>query len=200
LILSNTAIIEALNERRLVIEPRPREPGLAASSDYDSTAVNLTLGENLLVPSLGLDVAVTPGRGNVAATIRQLSNLQAIDEDGYELTQNRLVLGSTSEWVELPLLADIPMEYVANGCLAARVEGKSSLARYGLIVHFTAPTIHAGFAGNITLEMINLGAAPIRLYKGMPVCQLILEQVLGDPFPAPSRFQGQTDPAGPAST
>lgn len=199
MILSNSAIIEALREERLIIEPRPQEPTIGGRSAYDSTAVNLTLGENLLVPSSGLDLVVTPGRGNVAATIRQLSERQTIDDDGYELAQNRLVLGSTAEWVELPLPPDIPPAHVDKGCLAARVEGKSSLARYGLIVHFTAPTIHAGFAGHITLEMINLGSAPIRLYKGMPVCQLILEPVLGHPIAAPSQFQGQRDPAGPQS-
>lgn len=197
MILSNRAIIEALNEGRLSIVPRPAEPGSAPRSAYDTTAVDLTLGESLLVPSTDLDIVLSPGRGNVAATIRQLSTLRTIGNDGFVLQQNQLVLGTTTEWIELPLPSDIVEEFRDKGCLAARVEGKSSLARYGLIVHFTAPTIHAGFAGHITLEMINLGAAPIRLYRGMPVCQLIVEQVLGDPSPAPSRFQGQTDPAGP---
>ena len=48
------------------------------------------------------------------------------------------------------------------------VEGKSSRARFGLLVHFTAPTIHAGWAGRITLEMMCLGRYPLRLYPGRP--------------------------------
>ena len=68
-----------------------------------------------------------------------------------------------------------------RGWLAARVEGKSSLARFGLLAHFTAPTIHAGFEGHITLEMMNLGPSPIILTPGMAICQLILEQVHGVP-------------------
>src|SRR5262249_40241594 len=63
--------------------------------------------------------------------------------------------------------------------LAARVEGKSSLARLGLVIHMTAPTIHADFEGRIRLEMMNHGAVPIRLWPGMRICQLIFETTLG---------------------
>jgi dCTP deaminase len=195
-ILSNSSIIEALNDGRLKIEPRPSDPSPQGSSKYDTTAVNLTLGPSLRVPVEGLAVAVTPGLGDVAATIAQLYDARTIGPDGFDLPIGRLVLGITFEWIELPLSNELPPDVALKGCLSARVEGKSSLARYGLLVHFTAPTIHAGFAGPITLEMMNLGAAPIRLHEGMQICQLIVEQVHGDPIPSPSRFQGQTDPSG----
>lgn len=65
--------------------------------------------------------------------------------------------------------------------IAARVEGKSSLARIGLAVHITAPTIHAGFDGQIRLEIVNHGPLPILLKPGMRICQLIFEQTLGTP-------------------
>jgi dCTP deaminase len=65
-----------------------------------------------------------------------------------------------------------------------------------LLVHFTAPTIHAGFAGNITLELINLGAIPILLYPEAPICQLIIEEVQGVPFRNDSQFQGQSTAGG----
>jgi dCTP deaminase len=65
--------------------------------------------------------------------------------------------------------------------LAARVEGKSSLARIGLAVHVTAPTIHADFEGEIALEIVNLGDLRIRLRPGMAICQLIVEEVHGTP-------------------
>ena len=102
------------------------------------------------------------------------------------------MLGLTVEYVKLPL----PHEIGDRDCLAARVEGKSSLARIGLLVHFTAPTIHAGFEGHITLEMMNLGPSPIILTSGMAACQLILDQVHGVPDAPASRFAGQTDPTG----
>lgn len=79
----------------------------------------------------------------------------------------------------------------------ARVEGRSSLARQGLIVHFTAPTIHTDFNGTITLEMINLGKMPLILTPGMRICQLIIESVIGVPTPVGlSQFQNQQTPAG----
>jgi dCTP deaminase len=81
------------------------------------------------------------------------------------------VLGWTKEKVKLRSPARV----------AARVEGKSSLARLGLAIHVTAPTIHAGFKGQIQLEIINHGPLPVRLRPGMPVCQLIFEQTLGVP-------------------
>jgi dCTP deaminase len=80
--------------------------------------------------------------------------------------------------------------------LAARIEGKSSVARCGLLVHFTAPTVHAGWDGPLALEMINLGNAGFTLKPGMPIAQLILEAVMGDPQANPSQFHGQSSPAG----
>ncbi|MBE3134952.1 MAG: hypothetical protein IMZ55_15910, partial [Acidobacteria bacterium] len=72
----------------------------------------------------------------------------------------------------------------------------SSYSRCGLLVHFTAPTIHAGFRGTITLELINLGPIPIMLHPDTPICQLIVEQVHGIPVRHDSQFQGQADVAG----
>jgi len=59
-----------------------------------------------------------------------------------------------------------------------------------------APTVHAGFDGKLTLEMILLGSSDMVLVPEMKICQLILEEVKGTPFPAPSQFQGQSTPSG----
>jgi dCTP deaminase len=99
------------------------------------------------------------------------------------------VLGQTVEKVDFPLSK-------CGKCFSARVEGKSSLARCGIIVHFTAPTIHAGFKGPITLEIINFGPIDFMLYPNMPFCQLIIEEVCGIPTQAPNQFSGQVTPAG----
>ncbi len=100
---------------------------------------------------------------------------------GYRQSPAPFVLGWTIEKIRLPFTSR----------LAARVEGKSSLARLGVGVHVTAPTIHAGFgdkAGDpsypgtsIQLEIWNVGPLPIRLVKGLRVCQLIFEEVHGTP-------------------
>ncbi len=97
--------------------------------------------------------------------------LQEMGADGYVLEPGVFVLGWTAENVELPTETRI----------AARVEGKSSLARLGIGIHITAPTIHAGFKGSIQLEICNHGKLRVRLIHGMPVCQLIFEQTLGTP-------------------
>ncbi len=101
---------------------------------------------------------------------------------GFLFEPNRLLLAWTREYVKLEPHARI----------AARVEGKSSLARLGIAVHITAPTIHAGFEGQIRLEMYNHGKLPVRLRVGMRICQLILEQTLGVPVQGyKGRFSGQ---------
>jgi len=82
--------------------------------------------------------------------------------------------------------------------LAARIEGKSSRARCGLLVHFTAPTVHPGWNGTQTLEMINLSPTTFVLSPEMPIAQLIVEQVYGEIFPNPSQFQNQSTPEGRA--
>ena len=86
-------------------------------------------------------------------------------EGPYRLEPRHLVLGKTLEHVTLP------------SHLAARIEGKSSLARFGLSVHITAPTVMAGFQGRLVLEIYNSGPFRIQLSHGMKIAQLILEQV-----------------------
>ncbi len=198
MILSNTSIQQALDEGRLVIEPEPlpRTPTLVESSPYGRSAVDLTLGSRLRVPKPELAVSVDPGGGDTLATLEALYEPQEIPLEGFVLEPRRLLLGVTRERVKLPLPHEIGDGVRENGWLAARVEGKSSLARFGLLVHFTAPTIHAGFEGHITLEMMNLGPSSIILKRQMPICQLILELVHGVPAGPASRFAGQTDPAG----
>ena len=65
-----------------------------------------------------------------------------------------------------------------------------------MLVHFTAPTVHSGFDGKITLEIINLGPNTIALTPRVFICQLIIEQLSGTPNDAPNQFFGQTRPAG----
>lgn len=194
MILSNVAVQKALDEGDLVIdpEPSPRRPTLAdLRCPYDTTTVNLRLSERLQVaPSVPPPLTFDLRKGGIATLLSQVYEPRLIDPDGgYSLQPRTFALGRTIEKVHLPLRDGRPV-------LAARVEGRSSFARCGLIVHFTAPTIHAGFEGTITLEMINLGPCPITLYPGMEIVQLAVEQVLDTPFHRPSQFQGQSTPAG----
>lgn len=195
MILSNVAIQAALDEGRIRIEPEPapRSPS-AVSPDcpYQTTAVDLRLGSEVMVyrePRIPLQVDLRNGGfASLGASVMEPVSITATQP--FVLMPNVFVLAKTLERVALPL------QELPDCTLAARVEGKSSYARCGLLVHFTAPTIHAGFEGTITLEIINLGRYPISLYPGMPICQLVIEEVRGTPFRRDSQFQGQARSVG----
>jgi dCTP deaminase len=194
MILSNVEIFKALDEGRLIIRPEPL-PRLAtvgqAHSPFDTHSVDLTLGNEITIPSGGQFTYDLTEPGRIADTIRQHSETIKISElQPFVLKPQCFVLAKTSEWIELPIDPKQPT------CLAARIEGKSSRARFGILIHFTAPTVHPDFRGTLTLEMINLGPASFILRPGMAIAQLIVEEVRGCPARNPSQFQGQQNPAG----
>jgi dCTP deaminase len=193
MILSNVNLQEALDNGRLLIEPEPlprrRSPG--QTCPYGTHSVDLTLGQRISIPQSGKYAFDPTRQEDLADFISKISNKVTLTPDSsFLLEKNKFVLGNTAEKIHLPIPAD------GNNCLAARIEGKSSMARLGLLVHFTAPTVHPGFVGTLTLEMINLGPVGIILRPGMPIAQLIVEEVHGLPFSNPSQFQGQTRPEG----
>lgn len=182
MILTDREIQIALEHGSIVIEPAPDERA------YSSTSVDLTLDEALSEfkdsPG-GVETIVDPGAPdfNHEKALSSLLTPIVIPDAGYVFHPGKLVLAWTREYVKL----------VPHGRLAARVEGKSSLARLGIAVHITAPTIHAGFEGQIRLEMYNHGKVPLRLRTGMRICQLIFEQTLGVPVQGyKGRFSAQT--------
>ncbi len=201
MILSNTAIFEALNDGRLVISPEPN-PRLAVPGGpkppYDTSAVDLTLGATIAVPKAGAQVSIDLREsGDVATTLATLTDRKLIDStQGWKLSKGEFILAQTAEEVSLPLFEELTQEARGLPTLAARIEGKSSRARFGLLVHFTAPTIHAGWSGPITLEIMCLGPTPFILYPGMAICQLVIEQVEGIATDNPSQFENQVTPEG----
>jgi len=203
-ILSNSAIFDALDDGRLVLEPEPSprvSDGTGTPSPFGTSSLDLRLGSVLQVPKQAQLAIDLREKGNIADTLMVLSDSMEIDpEKGYKLKRNQLVLAQTLERISLPLPQNLAGTAVDRPALAARIEGKSSRARFGLLVHFTAPTIHAGWDGPITLEMMCLGPLSFTLYPGLPICQLIVEEVKGEPIESLSQFQGQTTPAGDAPT
>ena len=209
MILSDREILAALDGGSIRIEPRP-EPAL-----WTSTAVDLTLDAVLLrwLERPEWDAPPTAPRPmardfNVQGMMddpRYASKIQIDPAYGFALEAGMFVLGFTRELIQLPPSAK----------LAARVEGKSSLARVGVGVHVTAPTIHAGFGYDaldpdrpgraIQLEIFNLARWSVILDVGMPICQLILEEVREVPSTSyTGRFSRQApftvddgNPAGP---
>lgn len=115
------------------------------------------------------------------------------EDEAFVLHPGEFVLGSTYEEISVPV------------DLAARLEGKSSLGRLGLITHSTAGFIDPGFEGHVTLELSNLAPLPIKLWPGMKIGQLCFFR-LSSPAEYPygsdqygSRYQGQKGPTASRS-
>jgi dCTP deaminase len=183
MVLTDREIQSALQSGQIKVDPPPSE--LA----YSSTSLDLTLSKFLQewqTPSTkGVEQIVSPATlgYKYSEFARTFSKTREMQAEGYILEPQTFVLGSTEETIDLPACSRV----------AARVEGKSSLARLGIGVHVTAPTIHSGFTGTIQLEICNHGPLKVRLLPGMPVCQLIFEQTLGTPDKGyAGQFYGQT--------
>jgi dCTP deaminase len=181
MILSDRENHLVLHRNQIGITPRP------ADGAFSSTAIDLTLyGEiSFWTPQQGQ----RPGRWvvypaqpglDVEQLMREQGTTLTIPAEGFILAPGAFVLGYTAEQIRLP----------HTSRLAARVEGRSSLARLGVGVHVTAPTIHAGFGATddpeypgtrIRLEIWNCGPLHVCLQTGMKICQLILEEVHGTP-------------------
>ncbi len=183
MILTDREIQIAIDIKAIIVEPTPIQ------AHYSSTSLDLTLDPILTkfkTPKTGVGMVLDPSLSGFdhEAVLADLGNEITISsEDGYEFKPGEMILAWTAEYVKLP----------SESRIAARVEGKSSLARLGIGIHLTAPTIHAGFDGQIRLEMVNHNVLPIRLRVGMKICQLIFEQTIGTPVKGYiGRFSGQS--------
>jgi dCTP deaminase len=175
-ILTDREIQIFIKNGQITVTPEPE------ADAYSSTSLDLTLSERgeIWKPKPG-----EPIRPNAEGyNYKQLEERrEKVTLKGFPFPRNSLLLGWTHETVVLPLTSRI----------AARVEGKSGLARLGMIIHMTAPTIHADFKGQIQLEMCNLGPYDIILDAGMPICQLIFEITFGTAAKGyAGQFAGQT--------
>lgn len=170
MILCDSEILAVLNSGQILIEPRPDDLRIKTS------AVDLTLGKEFFEWALpspkGSETIIDLGEWDYPETAKTYQKQLATSPDGsIVIRPKELILASTQEYITLP----------ETSRLAARVEGRSSLARIGLAVHLTAPTIHCGFKGTITLEITNHGTVGLRLRPEMAICQLVLEMVFGTP-------------------
>ena len=193
MLLSNLDIHTALDDGRLVIDPQPqprfKEVGVKYCP-YDTHTVDLRLGNEITIPSAGKFAYDFMASGNVADLIAKNSEKHTLSPGRpYYLETGNFILAQTHEIIKLPIDKGPPY-------LGARIEGKSSRARCGLLVHFTAPTVHPEWEGQLTLEIMNLGKTAFLLHSGMPIAQLIIEQVHGELSSNQSQFQGQSTPEG----
>ncbi len=190
-ILSNVAIAAALESNDLVIDPLPNgEPG--DKDCYDTCSVHLHLADSVYVPKdTGIAFDLDQAGDDLKETLATYFDKQPIPADGYPLGTGKYVIAVTREKVGFPVNGN------GNGQLAGRIEGRSRFARIGLLVHFTAPTLHANWTGKVSLELKNLGTKSILLRAGSAICQLIVERVEGDlRYSHAGAFDDQKSPTG----
>ncbi len=177
MLLSDKDIRAAIDQGRIVLEPF--EASMVQPSSVDVRIDRyFRVFENHRYP-------------HIDPAVEQAELTRLVEPDGDEpfiLHPGEFVLGSTYEVVSLP------------DDVSARLEGKSSLGRLGLLTHSTAGFIDAGFSGHVTLELSNVATLPIKLWPGMKIGQLCFFR-LTSPAEAPygsgaqgSRYQGQRGP------
>jgi dCTP deaminase len=173
-VLSDGTIRRLVEAGRIKIEPWDAERVQPAS-------VDLRLGDSFRVfhnhRTTAIDLREPP--------VNLTEEVKVEEGDPFVIHPGEFVLGRTLEWVELP------------DDIVARIEGKSSLGRLGLIVHATAGFCDPGWKGTLTLELNNLTRVPIKLYPGLPIAQLSF-MTLDAPAERPygseglgSHYQGQ---------
>ena len=177
MLLSDRDIAAELDAGRIILDPW--EPAMLQPSSIDFRLDRFfRVFENHRYPHI-----------DPAADQSDLTReVETVGDEAFILHPGEFVLGSTYETVTLP------------DDIAARVEGKSSLGRLGLLTHATAGFVDPGFSGHVTLELANVATLPIKLYPGMKIGQLCFFR-LSSPAEHPygsekygSRYQGQRGP------
>ena len=180
MLLSDRDIRQALADGRIKVDPAPDLALQLGSCSLDLTLGNkFSLFEPARVPYIDTRAQELP-----AGMFRDLA---VADDQQFIMHPSELVLAITREHLEL---ADD---------LVGRLEGRSSLARLGIIVHGTSNVFDAGWRGHPVLELGNIGRMPVALYPQMRICSFTFEE-LSSPAEVPyyrkpgNRFAGQTLP------
>jgi dCTP deaminase len=177
MVLSDNTIRQEIDAGRIVIDPF--NPARVQPSSVDLTVDHrFRVFNNSRYPFI-----------DVRQPMEDLTSLVEIEGDEpFILHPGEFVLGQTLEKVTLP------------NDLVARLEGKSSLGRLGLLIHSTAGFVDSGFSGNLTLELSNVANLPITIYRGMPIGQISfmrMDAPVDRPYGSAethSKYQGQAEP------
>jgi dCTP deaminase len=174
LILSDRDIRKQIESGRLLIEPF--DPDMVQPSSVDLRVdKTFRIFANTRYPYI-----------DVMHPMDDLTEVVEVNEgEPFILHPGEFVLGSTLESVTLP------------DDLVARIEGKSSLGRLGLLIHSTAGFVDAGWSGHLTLELSNVANLPITIYPGMKIGQLCLFEMTSPaerPYGERGKYQGQRGP------
>jgi len=160
MILSDRDIKKAIAEKRVVITADDE----AYLENIHASSMDLRLGHFFKIYEHTKFSLLDPAN---PTTLQDATRLIEIKDPKkpFVVQPREFVLGVTIETIKLP------------NNLVARVEGRSSLGRLGIIVHSTAGFVDPGFEGTITLEITNINRMPVALYPGMRICQLAFESM-----------------------
>ena len=157
MLLADIDIERAITDKSIIIKPQPH-----LAQALSACALDLRLNNVFEVFEYSKMPYFDPNNAQQELAMKRIT---IHEKDFFVLQPGEFALASTLEWVELPYN------------IAARLEGRSSLGRLGIVVHSTAALIHPGMRGNIVLELGNHSRMPVALYPGMRVCSLSFEQL-----------------------
>ena len=158
MILSDRDIKKYIKEGKIKIKPKPN-----FKKQLGSASLDLRLGNEFRVFDHVRKPFIDTRDPKTFSNITELIKVK--NNEAFVFQPNQFILGVTLEEVSLP------------NSIIARIDGRSSIGRLGIIVHSTAGHVDAGFKGKINLEMENIGMMPILLYPGTRICQLIFEKL-----------------------
>ena len=163
--LCDADIENHLDDGRIKIMPRPEAARIAGAS------VDLTLSGKFRIFDFHAAPVIDLGgpRAELDAQVERITRAEVVIAEGeaFYLHPGELALGATIEEIELP------------DNIAGWINGRSSLARLGLMVHITAHGVDPGFAGPLVLEFYNAGKVPLALRPGMRICSISFEPLSG---------------------
>ncbi len=154
-VLSDREIKERLARNEIIIRDISQE-------QIGSCSVDLRLGNGFRIFKHAEVTHVDPKEG-ISDALMELVIKQ--NEEPFIIHPGEFVLGSTVEYVKIPR------------DLVARLDGRSSWGRLGIIIHSTAGSVQPGYAGQLTLEIANISKVPVKLWPGARICQLTFEQL-----------------------
>ncbi len=158
MILSDRDIKKALTSGKIKITPKPD-----LATQLGSCTLDLRLGHVYRVFNHSKTPFIDPQNPKTLAQVT--TEIRVGDGEAFTLHPGEFILAMTAEYIEMP------------DDLTGQLEGRSSIGRLGVVVHSTAANIDAGFRGNITLELANMGRIPVMLYPGMRICAVSFAQL-----------------------
>lgn len=158
MLLTDTEIKKALLSSIIKIHPRP-----VLKNALGACSLDLRLGRSFRIFDVSKYPYVDPFKDGAKLDVTR--EVKVKNGQFFMMHPGEFVLATTLETVTLP----------AN--IVARLEGRSSLGRLGIVVHSTASLVDPGFSGKIVMELGNLGRMPVALYPGMRICALTFEKL-----------------------